>query len=252
MKPHWIKHRLFIGVLLSAFACFYERVVIKSELKYLSTNPLAKDDIIVSIILESLILLTIFVVGVIVIWKGSPIYQQKKAKKEEEEQRKRAEFFNEYFKTERENERKKIEKYNEEIRKQEEIHGKPDKRLELNNCDINSHIIVWGEKKIVSIEGKMYSFSDILDCSLVDDVTIHKGDIEYKSEVRDRMWNENYSAKEIIETTVSRNNDYTVHNIVVYINVNDFANPTIKIYMGSDMGTAKDIVNLMNIVKSRT
>lgn len=247
MKARWSTHRLLIGISLIALALFFEKDWVESELEYLSTHSWDSESVTTTIIIYTIFNLIIFIAGIIVVWKGSPIYQQKKIDEEEKNRL----IINEMTQKREIEERKKIEKYNDEIRKQEEKYGTPDKRIELGYYDVNSHIVVWGEKKIMCIKGKMYSFSDILDCGLVDDVTVQKGDVEYKSEVRDRRWNESYSAEKIIETTVYQDNDYTIHNICVYINVNDFTNPTIKIYMGSDMETAKDIVNIMNIAKSR-
>ena len=146
------------------------------------------------------------------------------------------------------------------------INGIPDKSVATNDLDFNAEIHVYEKSQKVFIQGKEYSFKDIISCTLSDSPRIAKGkmtaitksntgDVIGRSIVGDVIGG---SAGAIIGgTTASKHTEYiqeddrTIHDYTVIINMDSIAEPIIRIHTGENVKTTNEIVGLMNVIISR-
>ena len=158
-------------------------------------------------------------------------------------------------------------------------YGNCDKSIRLHSktSDIPSEILVFGQSKYVVIENKEIPFSDILDCTLNDDVKetetvktyrgnssattkTNTGSMIGRSVAGGLLFGGvgaivgGSTAKKdtIIEhgTDTSIHNREIKHNYTVAITVKDISSPVIYINVGSDTALKDEIVSLMKVIIS--
>lgn len=197
---------------------------------------------------------------------GLAISVNKEKEKQEERERRREEA------KERRRKELDVKKRDYELKKKEQIAkmGEADKVISLEEYDINQEIAIFGKTEKIILLGKEYSFSDILECTYDDDLKIIKGKTEYISTTTAKNGNTvgraivggvlageagaiigGATAKKKTKTLVHQKNDIIVHNYTVIINVNNFANPIIKISLRSDKDKLNEIVGLLNLIIKR-
>lgn len=147
-----------------------------------------------------------------------------------------------------------------------ETNGTPDKSLIISNLDINSEIHVYEKTKKVFIMGKEYSFRDIISCTFSDNPRIVKGKVTAITKSK----NGNVIGRSIVGdviagpagaiiggTTAKKHTEYiqeddkTVHDYTVIINMNSISEPIIRIHTGQDGKLTNEIVGLMKVIISR-
>lgn len=144
--------------------------------------------------------------------------------------------------------------------------GTPDKSIIIDELDFNSEIHAYESSKKVFILGKEYSFKDIISCTFSDNPRITKGkvtaitksntgDVIGRSIVGDVIGG---SAGAIIGGTSAKKHteyiqedDKTIHDYTVIININSIADPIIRIHTGERGKLTNEIVGLMNVIISR-
>ena len=170
--------------------------------------------------------------------------------------------------------RLKREQELEEKRRQYEVqkqiflgeNGTPDKTVIIDELDINAEIHAYEKSKKVFILGKEYSFNDIISCTFSDNPRIAKGkvtaitksktgDVIGRSIVGDVVGG---SAGAIIggatankHTEYIQEDDRTIHDYTVIININSISEPVILIHTGERGKLTNEIVGLMNVIISR-
>lgn len=144
--------------------------------------------------------------------------------------------------------------------------GVPDKSLVISDLDLNSEIHVYESSKKVFILGKEYSFKDVISCTFSDNPRIVKGKITAVTKSK----NGNVIGRAIVGdvvagpagaiiggTTAKKNTEYiqeddkTIHDYTVIINMNSIAEPIIRIHTGEDGKLTNEIVGLMRVIISR-
>ena len=144
--------------------------------------------------------------------------------------------------------------------------GVPDKSLVISDLDLNSEIHVYESSKKVFILGKEYSFKDVISCTFSDNPRIVKGKITAVTKSK----NGNVIGRAIVGdvvagpagaiiggTTAKKNTEYiqeddkTIHDYTVIINVNSIVEPIIRIHTKEDGKLTNEIVGLMNVIISR-
>jgi len=147
-----------------------------------------------------------------------------------------------------------------------ETNGIPDKSLSISDLDFNSEIHVYEKNKKVFIMGKDYSFRDIISCTFSDNPRIVKGKVTAITKSK----NGNVIGRSIVGdvvagpagaiiggTTAKKHTEYiqeddkTVHDYTVIININSISEPIIRIHTGRDGKLTNEIVGLMNVIISR-
>lgn len=106
--------------------------------------------------------------------------------------------------------------------------------LRLDDYDVNKEIIAFEETKKIWILGRLFPMSEILDCKIVDNGTIMKGDITSNRPFE-----------------FEQEDDITIHDYTVIINVDSLSDPIIKIHLDDDEETLHEIVGLMNVIIRR-
>lgn len=145
-------------------------------------------------------------------------------------------------------------------------YGTPDKSIIVRPNDEMEIIHVHELKKQVYMKGKMYSFKDIIRVSFTDSPTTIKGKTTAttKSSAGSAVGRAIVGdviagpAGAIIGGTTGKKttefhheNDRTIHDYTVVINLNSIATPILRINTGSDGKTTNEIVGLMNVIISR-
>ena len=144
--------------------------------------------------------------------------------------------------------------------------GTPDKSLVISNLDLNSEIHVYESSKKVFILGKEYSFKDVISCTFSDNPRVVKGKITAVTKSK----NGNVIGRAIVGdvvagpagaiiggTTAKKNTEYiqeddkTIHDYTVIINMNSITEPIIRIHTGERGKLTNEIVGLMNVIISR-
>jgi len=147
-----------------------------------------------------------------------------------------------------------------------ETNGIPDKSLIISELDIKSEIHVYEKAKKVFIMGNDYSFRDIISCTFSDNPRIVKGKVTAITKSK----NGNVIGRSIVGdvvagpagaiiggTTAKKHTEYfqeddkTVHDYTVIINMNSISEPIIRIHTGADGKLTNEIVGLMNVIISR-
>ena len=207
-------------------------------------------------LLIGLIVLIVIIVMLYINFSSSQdeIEKKRKLKEEElerEEQERLLEIENKYL----EQRKSLISKY-----------GFPDRRIKMEENNINSEIHVYEDLKKVLIFGKEYMFSEILSCTYSDNATTIKGKVSAKTKsdlknVVGRSLVGGVLAGDvgaIIGGTTARNtteiiqeDDKIIHDYMIIINVDRISNPIIHIHTGENKDLTSEIVGLMNVIASR-
>lgn len=135
--------------------------------------------------------------------------------------------------------------------------------------DIRNHIFIYEVSKKIAVNAKLYSFDDILGCSLVNDATsetittsIGKAKTSTGSMVGRAVVGGVLTgglgavagaatAKKNISTDATSLTT-TTHKYTIYVNVDSLENPTVTIRVGEDAHKAHKIANLFNVIIERT
>ena len=166
-----------------------------------------------------------------------------------------------------------------------EIKGSIDKKLDdlslrLGDCVFkeyaenflgnwrDKHIFVFEKSQVVIIKSKEYKFSDILSCSLVDDVT---NETITTTTGKSKTATGSMLGRAVVggvltgglgavagAATAKRNitedassKTTTVHDYFIYINTNNFQEPVISLHIGNDSGRAQRIIGVMNVIMAK-
>lgn len=173
----------------------------------------------------------------------------------------------------KESQRKKEEELKEKKRIYEEqkqtfisTNGTPDKSIIIKDFDLNSEIHAYEKSQKIFIMGKEYSFNDIISCTLSDNSRIVKGKMTAvtKSKTGDVLGRSIVGdvfagpAGAIIggstadkHTEYIQEDDKTIHDYSVIININSISDPIVRINTGWRGKLANEIVGLMNVIISR-
>lgn len=147
------------------------------------------------------------------------------------------------------------------------INGIPDKSILLNEeLSLNSEIHVYESSKKVFILGKEYDFKDIISCTYSDNSKVIKG----KTTAVTKTGTGSVISRSIVgdviagpagaiiggttakkHTEFHQEDDQTIHDYTVIINVNSISEPIIRIHTGRDGKLTNEIVGLMNVIIAR-
>ena len=134
--------------------------------------------------------------------------------------------------------------------------------------DFGKHIFVFEKSQVVIIKSKEYKFSDILSCSLVDDVT---NETITTTTGKSKTATGSMLGRAVVggvltgglgavagAATAKRNitedassKTTTVHDYFIYINTNNFQEPVISLHIGNDSGRAQRIIGVMNVIMAK-
>lgn len=134
--------------------------------------------------------------------------------------------------------------------------------------DFDKHIFVFEKSQVVIIKSKEYKFSDILSCSLVDDVT---NETITTTTGKSKTATGSMLGRAVVggvltgglgavagAATAKRNitedassKTTTVHDYFIYINTNNFQEPVIPLHIGNDSGRAQRIIGVMNVIMAK-
>ena len=182
---------------------------------------------------------------------------------QEEERKKRHLKFAEEKKRELE---AKTEEYNELKQHFLTTNGTPDKSIIIKKLDINSEIHVWEMSKKVFIMGKEFEFKDVMSCTFSDNPRVIKGKVTAVTKSK----NGSVIGRSIVgdlvagpagaiiggttakkHTEFHQENDRTIHDYTVIININSISEPIIRIHTDNDGKLTNEIVGLMNVIIAR-
>ena len=124
------------------------------------------------------------------------------------------------------------------------------------------------KSKVSSIKSKEYKFSDILSCSLVDDVT---NETITTTTGKSKTATGSMLGRAVVggvltgglgavagAATAKRNitedassKTTTVHDYFIYINTNNFQEPVISLRIGNDSGRAQRIIGVINVIMAK-
>lgn len=162
--------------------------------------------------------------------------------------------------------KKQTEEYNSLKQQFLTTNGTPDKSIVLSDLDLNSEIHVFESKKSVFILGKEYSFKDIISCNFSDSPRVIKGKITAVTKSNNGSVIGRSIVGDVVAgpagaiiggTTAKKNTEYiqeddrTVHDYTVIINMDSISEPIIRIHTGKDGKLTNEIVGLMNVIISR-
>ena len=134
--------------------------------------------------------------------------------------------------------------------------------------DFGKHIFVFEKSQVVIIKSKEYKFSDILSCSLVDDVT---NETITTTTGKSKTATGSMLGRAVVggvltgglgavagAATAKRNitedassTTTTVHDYFIYINTNNFQEPVISLHIGNDSGRAQRIIGVINVIMAK-
>ena len=142
--------------------------------------------------------------------------------------------------------------------------GKIDKEIVLEKNELSENILVFGESKVLCLQGKEISFSDITGCQCTDNPSIKKGKRYIDDTSDDNVvesaivggliggtWGAVIGAATANKKTkgyVNAEPDQIIHDYTVYINVKSISNPTISVSVGNKGDKASEIVALINAI----
>lgn len=144
--------------------------------------------------------------------------------------------------------------------------GTPDKTLVIAPFDLNSEIHVFESSKRVFILGKEYAFKDVMSCTFSDNPRVIKGKITAVTKSKNGSVIGRAIVGDVVAgpagaiiggTTAKKNtefiqdNDKTIHDYTVIINMNSIVEPIIRIHTGENGKLTNEIVGLMNVIISR-
>lgn len=134
--------------------------------------------------------------------------------------------------------------------------------------DFDKHIFVFEKSQVVIVKSKEYKFSDILSCSLVDDVT---NETITTTTGKSKTATGSMLGRAVVggvltgglgavagAATAKRNitedassTTTTVHDYFIYINTNNFQEPVISLHIGNDSGRAQRIIGIINVIMAK-
>lgn len=134
--------------------------------------------------------------------------------------------------------------------------------------DFDKHIFVFEKSQVVIVKSKEYKFSDILSCSLVDDVT---NETITTTTGKSKTATGSMLGRAVVggvltgglgavagAATAKRNitedassKTTTVHDYFIYINTNNFQEPVISLHIGNDSGRAQRIIGVINVIMAK-
>jgi len=144
--------------------------------------------------------------------------------------------------------------------------GMPDKSLVISQLDINSEIHVYETAKKIFIMGKEYAFKDIISCTFSDSPRVIKGRITAVTKSNNSSVIGRSIVGDVVAgpagaiiggTTAKKNTEYvqdddrTIHDYTVIINMDSITEPIIRIHTGEDGELTNEIVGLMNVIIKR-
>jgi heme exporter protein D len=144
--------------------------------------------------------------------------------------------------------------------------GTPDRTIEIEEFNRENVILVHEAAKQIYICGKTYDFKDIISCTFSDSPTVIKGAVKAVTKSNNGSTIGRAIVGDVIAgsagaiiggttgkktTEFHRENDRTVHDYTVVINVNSIANPIIRIHTGEGGRMTNEIVGLMNVIIAR-
>lgn len=160
----------------------------------------------------------------------------------------------------------KTEEYNALMQQFLSTNGTPDKTIVIDELDINSEIHVYEKTKKIFILGKEYSFKDVISCTFSDSPRVVKGKVTAVTKSK----NGNVIGRSIVgdvvagpagaiiggttakkQTEYIQEDDKTIHDYTVIINMNSISEPIIRIHTGERGKLTNEIVGLMNVIISR-
>ena len=160
----------------------------------------------------------------------------------------------------------RTEEYNAIKEKFLTTNGTPDKSIIIERLDLNSEIHVYEISKKVFILGKEYGFKDVISCTFSDNPRVIKGKITAVTKSK----NGSVIGRSIVGDVVAgpagaiiggttakkhtefhQEDDQTIHDFTVIINVNSISEPIIRIHTGRDGKLTNEIVGLMNVIIAR-
>ena len=184
--------------------------------------------------------------------------EREKEEKKEEQAKLKAQSYEDW----------KYNQYQLAVCSQNDKYGNPDKRICIETKDITKDIAVWGKTKQIYIFGEMYSFSDILNCSIEEEEILIKGKIEYTSKTTSNTGSTigravvggliagpagaiigGSTSSKKTETIAKQEDDIIVHKYYINIGINNLSNPNIRLYIGENCKPfVNEIYNLINVV----
>lgn len=157
-------------------------------------------------------------------------------------------------------------KYNEWYDKYININGTPNKAIVIEPNNSHKVIFVHEHSKKVFIQGKLYDFKEIMNCTFTDSPTIIKGKVTSTTKSSTGSTVGRAIVGDIVAgpagaiiggttgkktTEFHQENDKVVHYYTVVINVDSISSPIVRIYTGSDGKLTNEIVGLMNVIIAR-
>ncbi len=202
--------------------------------------------------------ITIFVFVIFVI-----IYSSIQSSKDKEEQAKKD-------KEKEEAERRNTNKYNQDLYNLSEKYGENTLVIDIlgmgNTKNVDSAIIVYEQKSIIRIMGKMYNFKDIIGVSVSDNQKIVHGQMASSTKTSTGSMVGRAVVGDLVagpvgsiiggstakkNTTFVQDDDSIVHDYTIHINVNDISTPIIHINTWNDSELTNKIVGLINVILER-
>ena len=163
----------------------------------------------------------------------------------------------------------KYEKYKDDVCNQICEYGAPDKRISIEEDDIDKDIAVFSETKQVYIFGKFYPFADILSCTVDDETTTIKGKMEMSSVTTSNTGSTigraviggliagpagaiigGSTSSKTTHTDVKQGDDTIIHKYYINIGVNNFTTPNIRFFVGGEgsLNKVNEIVAMFNVI----
>ena len=183
----------------------------------------------------------------------------------EEESKKRVQEENARLERE-EKLRIKKEEYNSQKQLFLAENGTPSKTLIINEYDINSEINVYENSKKIFILGREFLFKDVMSCTFSDSPRVIKGKMIAVTKSKNGSVIGRSIVGDVVAgpagaiiggTTAKKHTEYiqeddkTVHDYTVVINMNSISEPIIRIHTGENGKLTNEIVGLMNVIISR-
>ena len=185
------------------------------------------------------------------------VYENFKEKDRKEKSKSKAEL-------RRQRKAEKAKRYNKWIEKYIAENGQPDKSIIIIENDPNEVIHVHEIKKNIYLQGKVYTFKDIISCTYIDVPTTIKGKItattQTGSVIRRAILGDIVAGPAgaiiggttgIRTTEFNHENDRIMHDYTVIINIDSVINPIVWIKTGSNEKLTTEIVGLINVIIAR-
>lgn len=173
---------------------------------------------------------------------------------------------------------KEVETKTQEEQLEEELlvkYGTPTKTIDYNvstslKRSLDQCILIFEDVNVILVRKRIYSFKDILSCSITDNsTTTHSGSVNTSKTTTSTgsMLGRAIvggvltggvgavvgaaTAKKETVTILPQTNMVIKHDYTIQINVNSILEPLIKLYLGADEDKVNEIVALFNVIISR-